>query len=146
MHQKLEATSIFKDLSANLDGLGLLIAIKDLVYNFQSQKYLPQALHESARRFYFCQQGKQMSTQAYLEMFQNMVGVLEHSGGAVGNHPGIGYALIKKHGLYASMMTNAQKTLIKQEAQAEYLRVAFLINADRIRYTGMIQDMENDFL
>eukprot|EP00978_Attheya_sp_CCMP212_P037164 scaffold173586_cov64-Attheya_sp.AAC.2 len=54
MKQKLEGLSTFKTLSADRDGLGLLKAIKDLVYNFQSQKYLPQALHESTRPFSFC--------------------------------------------------------------------------------------------
>jgi hypothetical protein len=54
MRQRLEATNDFRRLSSDGDGLGLIMAIKDLVFNFQSQKYLPQALHESARRFYSC--------------------------------------------------------------------------------------------
>jgi hypothetical protein len=37
MRQRIEATSNFKQLSSNGDGLGLLMAIKDLVYNFQSK-------------------------------------------------------------------------------------------------------------
>ena len=101
MRQKIEAMKDFKTLSSTADGLGLLRSIRDLVYNFQSQKYLPQALHESTNWFYFCQQGKHMTTQAYLELFQNTVDIIEHSGGAIGNHLGM-RALIKKRGLMAS--------------------------------------------
>jgi hypothetical protein len=49
MRQKVEATDGYKALLSNGDGPGLLKSIKDLVYNFQSQKYLPQALHELMR-------------------------------------------------------------------------------------------------
>jgi hypothetical protein len=39
MRQKVEALTIYEALTTNGDGLALLKAIKDLVYNFQSQKY-----------------------------------------------------------------------------------------------------------
>jgi hypothetical protein len=54
MRQRLEATSGFRRLSSDGDGLRQIMGIKDLVFNFQSQKYLPQALHESRRQFYLC--------------------------------------------------------------------------------------------
>ena len=54
MRQKIEGTDEFEVLSEDRDGLGLLKTIKNLVYNFQSQKYLPQALSESTRRLYNC--------------------------------------------------------------------------------------------
>jgi hypothetical protein len=46
MMQRLQGASNFRRLSSDGDGLGLIIAIKDLVFNFQNQKYLPQTLHE----------------------------------------------------------------------------------------------------
>jgi hypothetical protein len=144
MRQKVEATKDFKTLSSTADGLGLLRSIKDLVYNFQSQKYLPQALHESTLRFYFCRQGKHMTTQAYLEMFQNTVDVIEHSGGMIGNHPGIVKMIMKKKGL--TTMTEDERDDIEVEAQEMYLAAALLMNADRTRYASFIQDLENDYL
>ncbi len=62
MRQKVEATNEFEKLSSNGDGLGLLRIIKDLVYNFQSQKYLSQAPHETTRSFYLCYQNRHMTT------------------------------------------------------------------------------------
>jgi hypothetical protein len=146
MRQRLEATNDFRRLSSDGDGLGLIMAIKDLVFNFQSQKYLPQALHESARRFYSCRQGKQMTTQAYLELFQNTVDVIQHSGGAIGNHPGIVDMIMSCRGLTAALTSDAERAEVAKEAQDEYLAVAFLLHADRTRYSSMLQDYKNDFL
>jgi hypothetical protein len=42
MRTKLEATNNFKTLSTNGDGLGLIMAIKDLVFHFKSQQHLYQ--------------------------------------------------------------------------------------------------------
>jgi hypothetical protein len=74
--QNLESLDTFDAITANGDGLALLKAIKDLVYNFQNQKYLPHALHESKRRFYLCAQSKFAMTSTYLEQFQNTVDVM----------------------------------------------------------------------
>ena len=46
MKQRLQGASKFRRLSSDGDGIGLIIAIKDLVYKLQNQKYLPQTLHE----------------------------------------------------------------------------------------------------
>jgi uncharacterized radical SAM superfamily protein len=64
MRQKIEALDIYEMISTDADGLEVLKAIKYLVYNFQSQKYLPHTLHESKRRFYFCTQGRLTTTSA----------------------------------------------------------------------------------
>jgi hypothetical protein len=57
---------------------------KDQSFNFQSQKKLHHALHESTQRFYLLQQGRHITVQHYLEQFQNAVDVLEHSEGPPG--------------------------------------------------------------
>jgi hypothetical protein len=123
------------------------MAIKDLVvYNFQSQKYLPQALHELVRQFYHCHQSKHMTTQAYLKMFQNTVDVIQHSGGVIGDHPGLKSIIMTKKGLTPALLTDDKRAEVKKAAQEEYLAVAFVLNADRARYSSMIQDLGNDFL
>ena len=76
-------------MSENKDGLELLRAIKDITYNFQIQKKLSQALHESKRRYYTLSQGQHVTTQVYLEQYQNVLDVLTHSGGNVGLEPGL---------------------------------------------------------
>jgi hypothetical protein len=142
MRQKLEALSEFEAFSAEGNGIALLKAIKALTYNFQSQKYLPHALHESKRRFYIQSQGRHVTTQAYLEQFQNIVDVIEHSGGGIGSEPGIDLLIAEEKGKEVNQLTAADKS----EAQDRYLAVAFILGSDRTRYGKLIENLENDFL
>jgi hypothetical protein len=52
LRQRVEALPDFDEMHHTFDGLGLLKAVKDTVFHFQSQKYLGQSLHEAERRFY----------------------------------------------------------------------------------------------
>jgi hypothetical protein len=86
---RIEALDKHNDMSNNGDSIALLKAIKALVYNFQSQKYQPLAVHDGMKRFYMIKQDKVSTCQAYLEKFQNCVDVLEHCGASVGHIPGL---------------------------------------------------------
>jgi hypothetical protein len=52
MRAKLESMSDHQVIAVASDGIELLRNIKTVMYNFQSQKYTPLALHESKKRFY----------------------------------------------------------------------------------------------
>ena len=100
LRQKLEAHDMFSGLSATGDGLGLLKLMKGVAFQFQSQKYLPQALHKALKRYYNCSQGKFATTQAILEHFQN---ILTKSGGSIAGIPEWRTWLLRK--ATSSMMT-----------------------------------------
>jgi hypothetical protein len=142
MRQKVESLETFESTSAAYDGIGLLKAIKDVVFNFQSQKYLPHALHESTRRFYLCQQARHVTTTAYLEQFQNVVDVVEHSGGGIGHHPGIVKQVAHEKGKTMATVTEEDR----KEAQERYLAVAFVLGSDRSRFGRLIEHLENSYL
>ena len=146
MRQKLEALPTYEQLTTDGDGLALLKAIKNLVYNFQSQKYLSYALDESVRRFYLCTQGRHTTTSAYMEKFQNIVDVIEHSGGSIANHPGVLTQLAETKRVDIDLLSDENLLKLKKEAQEQNLAVAFLLRADRVRYGRLLEDLENDFL
>ena len=83
MRQMVEATRGFGKISIDQGCLELLKIIKDVAYNFQSQKKLSHALFLAKSAFYHYYQGK-MTTPAYSEMIQNILEVSEHSGGTIG--------------------------------------------------------------
>ena len=58
MRLQLLGLSTFDDIDKNLDGLKLLNVVTGIVYQFQSHKYIPHAIHEPARQFYMLQLGK----------------------------------------------------------------------------------------
>jgi hypothetical protein len=146
MRQKVEANDSFGHISATGDGLGLLTALKGVAYQFQGQKYLSHALHESMKRYYNCTQGKFVTTQAYLENFQNVIDVVVHSGGEIAGHPGVSTGIIAEKGLVKANMTEVQIEEVRAENSSRSTAMAFLLGCDRARYGRLIDDLENDFL
>ena len=146
LRQKLEALHDFEEMSTNGDGLALLKAIKNTAFNFQSQKYLPHSLYESTRRFYMTVQGKYMTTQAYLEQFQNMIDVIGHTGGMVGHQPGIERAIMRERGIDPTNATTMQQMEIEKDAQNRYLAVALMLGSDKARFGRLLENLENDYL
>ena len=69
LRAKLKGLDTFEDIDTRADGLDLLLAIKGIVYQFNSQKYLCHAVHESLQRLYTLQQGKFASAATYQEQF-----------------------------------------------------------------------------
>eukprot|EP00978_Attheya_sp_CCMP212_P022463 scaffold67031_cov55-Attheya_sp.AAC.1 len=133
-------------MESDADGLELLRMIKDLVFNFQSQKYLPLALDESKARFYYCKQGKYSTPQVYLEQFQNMVDVIEHSGVTIGDEPGVVNMIMTSRNLNMAAIPPEDLAVIMKEARDQCLAMSFLARSDRNRYGQKIEDLENDFL
>jgi hypothetical protein len=117
LRQKIEALHDFEEMSTNGDGLALLKAIKNTAFSFQSQKYFPHSLYESTRRFYMTVQGKYMTTQAYLEHFQNMIDVFGHTGGMVSHQPGIERVIMRERDIDPTNATSTQQMEIEKEAQ-----------------------------
>ena len=142
---RIEALDAHKQMFEDGDSIGLLIAIKALVYNYQSQKYKPLALHENMRRFYLIYQERNMTCQAYMEKFQNTVDVLDHCGAGAGNMPGLLQAILEESSINPDNATKEQVATALQESQERYLAVAFLLGADKARYGRLLENMENDY-
>ena len=56
--------------------LGLLDAIKTIIYKFEDKKYLPLSLHHVKRNFYAFRQGN-LPNPDYLDLFMNLVDMAE---------------------------------------------------------------------
>ena len=134
----------FGQMSTTGDGLMLLRAIKDITYNFQSQKYLPHLLYESKRRFYILFQGRTTATQAYLEQSQNMIDVIQHSGGIIGEDSGVEKMILGKKS--KDNLSEAELIDLKEEInkQGQSMAVAFLLGVDRLQYGKLVENMEID--
>ena len=123
-------------MSVNADGLGLLKAIKLLVFNYQTETtFLPHAMHEAVRQFYICHQGKHETVQAYYKKFENLVGVIESGNGSIGHHPSI-----------QAMFVDGKVDENKHNAQQQYFAVAFVLGADRERFGSLIVNLHNEHI
>ncbi len=84
---RIEALDEHQRMFTEGDSIGLLVAIKKLVYNYQSQKYRPLALHENMRRFYMLYQDRTLSCQLYLARFHNRFDFLDQCEAVAGQTP-----------------------------------------------------------
>ena len=69
---KLMTSANWETVSSQYDMLGLLEAIKNKIYKFEDQKYLPLSLHHAKRKCYAFRQGN-LSNPDYLDRFMNLV-------------------------------------------------------------------------
>jgi hypothetical protein len=146
MRQKVEVLDAFDKLAASNDGIALLKTIKNTAFSFETQKNSWQASHEAIRHFYMVSQGKHMTMQDYLKHFQNMVDVIDHTGGVVGKLPGLEDKLLLIKGKTLAQMMIEEKATLPLKSQERYLAMAFMLSADRSRYGRLLEEMENEYL
>jgi hypothetical protein len=87
-----------------------------------------------------------MTTQVYLEHFQNMLDVIDHSGGTIAGDSGIENMILNEKTTSKENMNDQQLSELKAEVLERFTAVAFLVGADRVRYGRLVENMENDFL
>jgi hypothetical protein len=90
-----------------------------------------------------------MTTQAYLEHFQNIVDVIEHSGGTIGHQPGTKKMVAHAAGVDVvdiDDMSKEERDDLQKDAQLRYLAVAFILGSDRPQFGRLIENIENDYL
>ena len=147
MRAKLEAKDNHATIASSRDVVGLLKNIRAIMFHFQSQKKAEHSLHEAKRRFYMLTQGKDMSCQQYRETFTNLVEVIEHCGGAVGDEPGMVDKVLGELKPPVARIAASDEEMEDARAAAKerYLACAFLLGSDRNRYGRLIEDLENSF-
>ena len=134
MRSQLLGLSTFDDIDKNLDGLKLLNVVKGIVYQFQSHKYLPHAIHASVRQFYMLQVGKYNTAAAYQEQFLNIVDDIDATGGSIGNHKEVLKAIAKEESIDIDTSPPEQMKAMKAVAKENYLAVVFILSADQSQY------------
>ena len=126
--------------------LGLLDAIKTIIYTFEDQKYLPLSLHHAKRNFYAFRQGN-LPNPDYLDRFMNLVDMAESYGAKLYDQ-----AMLKISQDSTVYSTTAEANLqddkikiIETTAREIYLSCAFVINSDLRRYGRLIEELEKDY-
>jgi hypothetical protein len=138
MQAKIKASPAYAAFPATNDGIELLKAIKQVSFNFQSQKYLPHAVHEAKRRFSLMSQGRQSTVQEYLEQWMNHVDVIKLVEANIAPDEGIAKELAGPG--------NAVTVDHRVETTERYFAVAFLLGSNRVWFGKLIEDLENSHL
>ena len=147
MINKLESSEDFKEISDNSDSLALLKAIKKVSFHYESQKFGPQAMHESLIAFYNCKQDSRMTTDAYLEVFNNTVAIVEYCGGTIGTSIELERAMGRERGINDILtLDDDERRELQADAQERFLAVAFIMGADKQQFGTLMLDIENRYL
>ena len=61
----MEITEDYGDISPNKDPIGILTNIKTIMFQFQTSKYMPHAIHDCKRRLYLIRQDRDKTVPDY---------------------------------------------------------------------------------
>ena len=141
---RLQALDTYDDMHTVSDGLRLLVAIKDLMYNVQEQKYVPLSIHLAKRQFCLLSQGRN-TVGEYYEQFKNQTDVLDHIGAGIGDNNAITKQVLQSQGINIDDAMEAQEEAAKMQGIEWYLALAFLMGSDQSRFGCLLEKLENDF-
>jgi hypothetical protein len=140
MQNKIMLLDDYDDMDTELDGIRLLVAIKDASYDYQSTKYRFQSVFEAHYRLMTFHQNT-LTVQQYYETFRNMVQVCEHCGGGTELYEGCVEFAAVQEGWNAGRVTAAQRASVREMQMA----TMFLLHSDKARFGNLIIDTENSY-
>ena len=126
---RLQALETSDNMHTASNGLQLLIAIKDLMFNVQEQKYVPLSIHLAKRQFFLLSQGRN-TVGEYYDQFKNQTDVLSHIGAGIGDDVAIMRQVLCSQGINVDEATDAQEEAAETEGTQWYLALAFLMGSD----------------
>ena len=143
---KLEADNKFESISQSRDVIKLLLLIREIAFNYESDKYPYLAFHSSMKTFYEQFHKYSVSPDSYLESFTNLYDVVSACGGSIGEHANLESYLYKKRKINPTKATDKQKEKIKKDSIEAYKATAFLCGLNQTKYQNLLDDLSNSFL
>ena len=143
MKAKLQGLHEWEAIDCNQDTIKLIKKIKTLSFNFQEQKYLPCALINAQRAFYFGQQLPKDTNDDYYKAYKSHVNVLEQYGDGFGTYK----VLLQEDANWnerLAMDSNKHKRTVKA-AQGKFLGYYFIRQADEKHYGKLKLMLENQY-
>jgi hypothetical protein len=84
MVASLKGLKGYEKMNGSSNLLGLMKAIKGLVYKFDGHRYHAMSLHLAKKRSFALYQGRETSNASYIEKFNTCVSIIEQFGGELG--------------------------------------------------------------
>mmetsp|Transcript_42989 Transcript_42989/g.50291 ORF Transcript_42989/g.50291 Transcript_42989/m.50291 type:complete len:480 (-) Transcript_42989:318-1757(-) len=145
---KLEAMDEYEDINNASDAIQLLQAIRQIAFEYESQKYPFINMHLALKQYYRAYQKKYVTEAAYLENFSNNEDVIKQIGGEICCHPSlINYVLLENSPpIDPSSASPDQIQKAKKEAEDRYSAAGYLCGLNRGKYENMVDNLANTFL
>ena len=149
MRKDLETHPRYKNISEDQYVINLLKVICTAMYNYNSHKYQPQAIHKAVRPLYTIQQSRDMDVQTYFGRIETQVDVIDTVGGRFSNHPFLSVAVLEEIldvgvGGDNSTATKDQEDKANNISRDRYLGCLAVMNPYMRRYGVLKIDLENN--
>ena len=126
--------------------MGLIEAIKTIIYKLKVQKYLPLSLHHPKRNFYALRQGN-LPNPDYLDRFMNLVDMAESYDAKL--YDQAMFKIAQDSTVYSTTaeadLQDDKLKMIETTTREIYLACAFVINSNLRRYGHLIEELENNY-
>ena len=129
MRGKIESLPEYKKLELDDNVVGLMAKIKDIAYSTDGKQYEFWTMQAQMRTMLTMQQQKNESLDAFGARLASQVGVTE--------------------GVWGSMIPNKEKgklTDVQEKSRDKFLACVLLAGADRLKYKGAIDKLNNDYI
>ena len=150
------STFILFNISVNNFGLtidtniNLLIIIREIAYDFESDRYPFMAKHAALKNYVNHTQAYGTTNDVYLDSHSNLKEVLSHYGVNLGTNKVLRKYMMRKKGYNPTNSTMISNTTIMKEynaaAKEAYEAVTFLSGLNSSRYQELIDDLVNSYL
>ena len=131
LKSKLKTSANWETVSSQYDILGLLEAIKNIIYKFEDQKYLPLYIHHAKRKCYAFRQGN-LSNPDYLDRFMNLVDMTESYDATL--YDQAVFKIAQDSTVYSTTaeadLQDDERKMIEITVREIYISCAFVINSD----------------
>jgi hypothetical protein len=145
LRAELKALPEYLGMKEDFNVFHLIKAIKGITYKFEESNYYMEALHDSNIRLFMLRQGKDMTNNKFLELFQTHVAVVEQFGGEICRDPIVLEKELETMGVEANVATEKELRNARKIGKDKYLAMALIQGADRGRYSHLMDDLKNQF-
>lgn len=146
LKSKLKQSTQWESISGSYDLLGLIKAIKAIIFKFKDQKYLVASLHKAKAGFYaLCQHN--LTNTEYLECFNNYINMATAYGRQLHNTAVVNI-IIKQdhpHNNYVNFTTNNKKK-VQEQAQQLHLAYAVINQSGLKQYCRLTEELNNQHM
>jgi Reverse transcriptase (RNA-dependent DNA polymerase)/Zinc knuckle len=146
LREKVRALANYSAMSSTGDGIALLIAIQSIVFKREEGKDPWHAWYEATHSLYIFRQGQYMTNEQYYQKFQNLVDVVNHCGGELGNVQALQEEMVAKLAVNPSSPSATEIASSKVKSQERFLATMFFFRACRMRYGTLQNDIMNERL
>jgi Zinc knuckle len=125
------------------NSLMLLATIKGVANKFESQKNIYVSIDMAKSNFYSSCQGQSEANATYMTQFKDLIAVIEHYGGSIGDD----IILIQEEKRRGGNTkgTVQEEAMFAESARNRAHAVAFLRCADQTHYSLLVNDLKNQF-